>query len=245
MLHVLEELKRNTVAFERAVEYTGPGLKYLSCDARFAISNMATEFGDIAGAFEGDEITAAFRADPDAVYAETHIIDLSKVEHQGKKLDGVFSGACTTAEDLILAALVLEQGLKKGYRPSIGGKRRVTPGSLPIIAKLHRLGLVKFYEQAGFEIRTPGCSYEGEIWLSAIENLASTATVAASSIEMKIKDPRELLDLIDPEKYKEFLEQWFDQADPNNPSFLGSYLPPLPPSFTGSINYWKGAGVRR
>ncbi|RHZ55875.1 hypothetical protein Glove_410g11 [Diversispora epigaea] len=146
---------------------------------------------------------------------------------------------------LILAALVLEQGLKKGYRPSIGGKRRVTPGSLPIIAKLHRLGLVKFYEQAGFEIRTPGCSYEGEIWLSAIENLASTATVAASSIEMKIKDPRELLDLIDPEKYKEFLEQWFDQADPNNPSFLGSYLPPLPPSFTGSINYWKGAGVRR
>ncbi|CAG8577318.1 8652_t:CDS:2 [Diversispora eburnea] len=305
ILYVLGELKRNTVAFERAVEYTGPGLKYLSCDARFAISNMATEFGGIAGVFEGDEITAAFiakrknpvhknsalyfRADPDAVYAETHIIDLSKVDSlvalypspddvvpaksvEGKKLDGVFIGACTTAEeDLILAALVLEQGLKKGYRPSIGGKRRVTPGSLPIIAKLRRLGLVKFYEQAGFEIGAPGCSYciavaadkagEGEIWLSsqnrnfrnrmgkgAIGNLASAATVAASSFEMKVKDPRELLDLIDPEKYKEYLEQWLDQgssfvisepnpilADPNNPSSLGSDLPPPPPSFTGSI----------
>ncbi|KAI8865273.1 aconitase iron-sulfur domain-containing protein, partial [Ramicandelaber brevisporus] len=49
ILHVLGALKRNTVAFERAVEYTGPGLKHLSCDARFACANMATEFGGIAG----------------------------------------------------------------------------------------------------------------------------------------------------------------------------------------------------
>ena len=62
ILHVLGELKRNTVAFERAVEYTGPGLQYLSCDSRFAISNMATEFGGISGVCEADEITAAFIA---------------------------------------------------------------------------------------------------------------------------------------------------------------------------------------
>ena len=42
ILYVLKELKRNTVAADRVVEYTGPGLKYLSCDARFAISNMTT-----------------------------------------------------------------------------------------------------------------------------------------------------------------------------------------------------------
>ncbi|RHZ87878.1 hypothetical protein Glove_29g59 [Diversispora epigaea] len=43
---------------------------------------MATEFGGIAGVFEGDEITSAlyFCANPDAVYVETHIIDLSKVD---------------------------------------------------------------------------------------------------------------------------------------------------------------------
>src|SRR5436305_14016974 len=126
ILHVLGELKRNTVAFERAVEYTGPGLQCLSCDSRFAISNMATEFGGIAGVCEADEITAAFiakrknpahknsalyfKADHDAQYAETHIIDLSKIEPlvalypspdnvvkakqiEGKKLDGVFIGA--------------------------------------------------------------------------------------------------------------------------------------------------------
>ena len=42
ILYVLKELKRNTVAADRIVEYTGPGLQYLSCDARFAICNMTT-----------------------------------------------------------------------------------------------------------------------------------------------------------------------------------------------------------
>lgn len=42
ILYILQQLKRNTVASERIVEYTGPGLQYLSSDARFAISNMTT-----------------------------------------------------------------------------------------------------------------------------------------------------------------------------------------------------------
>ena len=40
ILHILKELKRNTVAACRIVEFTGPGLKHLSIDARFAICNM-------------------------------------------------------------------------------------------------------------------------------------------------------------------------------------------------------------
>ena len=79
---------------------------------------------------------------------------LSQVtEVEGMKLDGVFIGACTTAEeDLILGALVLEAGLALGYAPGISGKRKVTPGSLSITAKLKRLGLIAIYERAGFEI---------------------------------------------------------------------------------------------
>lgn len=42
ILYVLKELKRNTVAADKVVEYTGPGLQELSCDARFAICNMTT-----------------------------------------------------------------------------------------------------------------------------------------------------------------------------------------------------------
>jgi homoaconitase/3-isopropylmalate dehydratase large subunit len=42
ILYILKELKRNTVASDRVVEFTGPGLSYLSRDARFAIANMTT-----------------------------------------------------------------------------------------------------------------------------------------------------------------------------------------------------------
>ena len=47
ILYILKQLKRNTVAAERIVEFTGPGLQHLSCDARFAISNMTTVCGVI------------------------------------------------------------------------------------------------------------------------------------------------------------------------------------------------------
>lgn len=42
ILYILKELKRNTVAAERIVEFTGPGVRHLSRDARFAIANMCT-----------------------------------------------------------------------------------------------------------------------------------------------------------------------------------------------------------
>jgi homoaconitase/3-isopropylmalate dehydratase large subunit len=42
VLYILKELKRNTVAANRVVEFTGPGIKHLTIDARFAISNMCT-----------------------------------------------------------------------------------------------------------------------------------------------------------------------------------------------------------
>ena len=211
ILYVLGQLKRNTVAAGRAVEFVGPGLKYLSCDARFAISNMTTEFGGIAGVFVPDEITATyltrrkqsihrdstlyFRPDEDAEYAETFTIDLAKidslvalypspdnvvpvVEVAGKELDGCFIGACTTAEeDLIVGAIVLRQGFKAGLTPCTNGKRKVTPGSVPILTRLRQLGLLRWYEEAGFEVGAPGCSYcvgvaadvagEGEIWLTS------------------------------------------------------------------------------
>jgi homoaconitase/3-isopropylmalate dehydratase large subunit len=42
ILHILQELKRNTVAADRIVEFAGEGAQWLSVDARFAISNMCT-----------------------------------------------------------------------------------------------------------------------------------------------------------------------------------------------------------
>ncbi|KXG51280.1 Aconitase/3-isopropylmalate dehydratase large subunit, alpha/beta/alpha, subdomain 1/3 [Penicillium griseofulvum] len=95
ILHILGLFKRNTIAFQRAVEYGGPSLKELSMDARFAIANMTTEFGGMGACFEADESTAEwisnrphlehqgglyFRADSDAQYAEVRTVNLSEVE---------------------------------------------------------------------------------------------------------------------------------------------------------------------
>jgi aconitase A len=199
-----------------------------------------------------------FLPDADASYAATHEIDLRAVkpfiakypnpddvvpvtEFEGAELDGCFIGACTTAEeDIILGALVLEQGLKMGKKPVAKGKRKVTPGSKPIVKKLEETGLADVYRAAGFEIGIPGCSYcvgmsadkaaEGEVWLSSqnrnfenrmgrgnvtlcwsfmtmlivvgsIGNLASAATVAASSFEMKATDPTLLIKNIDLDRW--------------------------------------------
>lgn len=42
ILYILQVLKRNTIASDRIVEFTGPGVRHLSLDARFAVSNMTT-----------------------------------------------------------------------------------------------------------------------------------------------------------------------------------------------------------
>ncbi|RFU25686.1 hypothetical protein B7463_g10652, partial [Scytalidium lignicola] len=95
ILYILKELKRNTVAASRVVEFSGPGAKWLSIDARFAICNMCTEFGAITGIFVPDEITrdyiskrrlktnrshvVYFQPDDGAEYAGIFDIDLSNV----------------------------------------------------------------------------------------------------------------------------------------------------------------------
>jgi aconitase A len=71
--------------------------------------------------------------------------------------------------------------------------------------------------------------------------------VAASSFEMEVRDPRDLIDAIDKEKYQEYLEQWLDHgisitiSEPSpNQSITTSDdsspdLPPPPISFSASI----------
>lgn len=260
ILHILGLFKRNTIAFQRAVEYGGPSLHKLSMDARFAIANMTTEFGGMGACFEADDLTASwisrrrfrqdrsggkyFRPDARAAYAEKRTINLSQVaftvaihpnpddvvpisEKIGLSLNGCFIGACTTTEEeLVLAALVLDAGLRSGMVPTAKGKRVVTPGSLIISNQLDELGLLDVYRRAGFEIGAPGCSYcvgiddvnvaqEGEVWLSSqnrnfrnrmgkgsIGNITSAAAVAVSSFDMRVTDPKALMSSIKETEYK-------------------------------------------
>ena len=87
---------------------------------------------------------------------------------------------------------------------------------------------MSIYEDAGFETGVPGCSYcigmsadkagKGQVWLSsqnrnfenrmgpgAIGSICSAVTVAASSFDMSITDPKRLLDAIDLDRLKHLL----------------------------------------
>jgi aconitate hydratase/homoaconitate hydratase len=259
ILKTLQELRRNTVAMERTVEYRGEVAGF-STDMRFTIANMTAEFGGLNGIFEPDQVVAAwlagrdgysdgaryYRADDDAPYLARYPIALDRLgplvakpfspdnvvpveELAGQALDGVFIGACTTTEEeLVLGALVLEAALAAGAKPVVRGRRLVVPGDLSIRDRLAERGLWSFYERAGFTVDPPGCSMclgvasqkagPGEAWLSSqnrnyqnrmgqgsLAHLASGATVAASSLEMKVADPRPLLAKIDPARFAKLL----------------------------------------
>lgn len=97
ILKTLGALGRNTVAFERSVEYRGEGVQDFSTDTRFAIANMTAEFGGLNGIFEADAQVARwlarrpeahrgdarfFAADEGAHYVAEYDIDLSTLEPQ-------------------------------------------------------------------------------------------------------------------------------------------------------------------
>ncbi|ADO72650.1 aconitase family protein [Stigmatella aurantiaca] len=187
-----------------------------------------------------------FQADPDAPYVARHPIDLRRMgpllarpfspdnvmevsEAAGMALDGCFIGACTTSEEeLVLAALVLEQALQGRAPLPPSPQKLVVPGDLSIAAHLRQAGLWTLYERAGFRIGAPGCSMclgvasekarPGEVWLSSqnrnYENrmgpgslawLASAATVAASSLPMAVTDPRPFLARVDQDRFLRIL----------------------------------------
>jgi 3-isopropylmalate dehydratase small subunit len=156
-------------------------------------------------------------------------------------LQGCFIGACTTTEEeLVLGALVLEQAMS-GRAPRPPERvRLVVPGDLSIVERMKQGGLWQHYERAGFRIGPPGCSMclgvasekalPGEVWLSSqnrnFENrmgkgslawLASAATVAASSVDMKVADPRAYLAKIDRERYARLLFRTPHGAPPEIP----------------------------
>ncbi|HEX2921782.1 MAG TPA: 3-isopropylmalate dehydratase large subunit [Bacteroidales bacterium] len=131
----------------------------------------------------------------------------------GHKIDYVFIGSCTNGriEDFRLFA-----NLIKGRKKSPDVTALIVPGSKKVEEQMKAEGLIKIYEEAGFEVRQPGCSsclamnedkipagkyavstsnrnFEGRQGPGARTLLASPLTAAAAAITGRISDPRDLL----------------------------------------------------
>jgi 3-isopropylmalate/(R)-2-methylmalate dehydratase large subunit len=131
----------------------------------------------------------------------------------GKSVDYVFIGSCTNAriEDLRLVA-----SLVKGKKKSPNVEVWVVPGSRQVEEQARKEGLDKIFEEAGFELRGPGCSaclgmnedkippgkycistsnrnFEGRQGPQSRTFLASPLSAAAAAITGKVIDVREIL----------------------------------------------------
>ena len=133
---------------------------------------------------------------------------------KGKLVDYVFVGSCTNGriEDIRSVAQFV-----KGHKKADNITAWIVPGSREVEKMAHEEGLVKILEEAGFELRQPGCSaclamnddkipsgkyavstsnrnFEGRQGPGARTMLASPLTVAAVSVTGRICDPREVFE---------------------------------------------------
>lgn len=131
---------------------------------------------------------------------------------EGKKVDYVFLGSCTNGriEDFRLFA-----SLVKGRRKAEGVVAWLVPGSHEVEKLVREEGILDILEQAGFELRQPGCSaclamnadkvpagkyavstsnrnFEGRQGPGARTLLASPLVAAAAAVSGVITDPRKL-----------------------------------------------------
>ena len=131
----------------------------------------------------------------------------------GKPVDYVFVGSCTNGriEDLRTFSQFVK-GKKKAPDLTVW----IVPGSRQVEKQAIEEGIDKILNDAGFELRQPGCSaclamnddkvpegkyavstsnrnFEGRQGPGARTILASTLTAAAAAVTGKITDPREFL----------------------------------------------------
>jgi 3-isopropylmalate/(R)-2-methylmalate dehydratase large subunit len=131
----------------------------------------------------------------------------------GKRVDVVFIGSCTNGrlDDLQAAARIL-----KGRKVAPGVRLLIVPGSQEIKREAEEAGYADIFKAAGADWRESGCSmclgmngdtvaagqysistsnrnFEGRQGVGARTLLVSPLTAAASAVQGRITDPRELL----------------------------------------------------
>jgi 3-isopropylmalate/(R)-2-methylmalate dehydratase large subunit len=131
----------------------------------------------------------------------------------GKKIDFVFLGSCTNGriEDFRAFAQIV-----KGRKKADHVTAWLVPGSHKVEAAIKEEGILDILQEAGFELREPGCSaclamnddkipagkyavstsnrnFEGRQGPGARTLLASPLVAAAAAVTGRVTDPRELL----------------------------------------------------
>jgi len=176
--------KGTTFAGYKAIEFCGPAVENFSMDARVTLCNMTTEMGAKNGIVAPDPITEAFlrergvnefsmiSSDEDAGYAETFVVDASKLEplvatpHSpgnvspvsavaGTKIDQGFVGSCGNGnlDDMRITAQIL-----KGHSIHPDTRLIIAPASREVYLQALSEGLIEIFLRAGAVVSSQTCS---------------------------------------------------------------------------------------
>ena len=162
-----------------SIEYHGDGVKTLTISDRMVLSNLASEMGAKNAVFPADEVLEAhfgqklegLWADPDAIYLNEIVIDLSQVfpvvaaphnvdnvkavsEVQGTRIHQALIGTCTNGrlQDLREAAAVL-----KGQKVPKYMQLQIIPASKDIFMQAMKEGLIEIFMDAGANVLSSSC----------------------------------------------------------------------------------------
>ena len=168
----------------KVIEFSGPGVKEISMEGRFTVSNMAIEAGGKTGLFPVDEITIAYEKergieveemypDEDAKYVKEVEMDLSELEPQVAypflpsnakdisetekdriKIDQVVIGSCTNGR---IEDLRLAAQILKGRTVAPNVRCIIIPGSQRVYKQALKKGLIDVFLDAGCAVSTPTC----------------------------------------------------------------------------------------
>lgn len=182
ILHIIGKIGVDGALY-KSMEFAGDGLKYLSMDDRFTISNMAIEAGGKNGIFPVDEKTLEYvkehsvkpykiyEADEDAEYDQVIEIDLSKLEPtvsyphlpentktvseaEELEIDQVVIGSCTNGR---FSDLKIAADILKGKEINPNIRCIILPGTQQIYLQCLREGLAEIFVTAGCAFSTPTC----------------------------------------------------------------------------------------
>jgi 3-isopropylmalate dehydratase small subunit len=183
VLNLLKHFGANTL-LGYSLEIYGDDVDNLSLDDRITISSMATEMGAIILLFPPDQRIIDYcrartkdsfepvYADADALYADTHIIDVTGFrqmvslpgkphdttgvhEMEGIKIDSAFIGSCTNGriEDMRVAASIL-----KGRHVAPGVVLKIVPSTDAVWNQCLDEGLIAIFKEAGALVSNAGCA---------------------------------------------------------------------------------------
>ncbi len=167
-----------------ALEFSGPGVKNISMDGRFTISNMAIEAGAKAGIFPVDKVTinhekclgitsVPLEQDISANFANEISIDLSELKPQVAYpylpsnckdidetekdrilIDQVVIGSCTNGR---MDDLRVASKILKGKKVNNNVRCLVFPGTQKIYQQAMNEGIMDIFIEAECAVSTPTC----------------------------------------------------------------------------------------